>query len=538
MSYNSDFLVIGSGIAGLSCALKLARHGTVAVVTKKTKAESNTNYAQGGIASVFDPSDSFKNHIDDTLNAGAGLCNEDAVRLIVENGPRLIKELGDIGVPFTLKNDGVFDLGREGGHRYHRIVHVKDHTGQDVEKALVEAIKNEPNISIFEDHTSIDLITEHHVFTPFPNVNSQLHCWGAYVLNAKTKKVERFLAKATILASGGCGQVYLHTTNPDIATGDGVAMCYRAGAPIANMEFMQFHPTTLYHPEAQSFLISEAVRGFGGVLITKDGEHFMEKYHEMASLAPRDIVARAIDAELKKRGEPCVYLDITHKNSSDIKNHFPKIYEKCAGFKIDITKEPIPVVPAAHYMCGGVVTDFSGQTSITGLFASGEVTCTGVHGANRLASNSLLEALVFSDFAAQAASTFVKDRDLSLPPVPPWDDSGTFNSEEWVLISHDKMEIKNLMWDYVGIVRSNLRLERALSRIRVIRHEVESFYRRTKMTEGLVELRNLVTVAMLIIHSASLRKESRGLHYTTDYPKRDEELYHKDTIVRQTEFQV
>ena len=531
MKVETDFLVIGTGMAGLSCALKLAAFGSVAIVTKKEKAESNTNYAQGGIAAVFDDSDSFEKHIEDTLQAGDGLCLRKAVEKIVEQGPERVKELEELGVRFTRDKQGHFDLGREGGHHHKRIVHVKDHTGRDVENALLDAVKNEPAITAYEDHTAIDLITEHHVFDPH-NRETDLHCWGAYVLDSRSQKVKRFLAKATILASGGCGQVYLHTTNPGIATGDGVAMSYRAGARIANMEFMQFHPTTLYHPHANSFLISEAVRGFGGELVTMDGNPFMQKYHEMGSLAPRDIVARAIDSELKRRGEPCVYIDLSTQDADKVQNRFPHIYANCLKYKIDITKEPIPVVPAAHYACGGVETDLHGATSISGLYACGEVSCTGVHGANRLASNSLLEAVVFAHSVAHAAGTFYKSEHPKIPSVPPWDESGTFNHEEWVLISHDKLEIQNLMWDYVGIVRSNLRLERALSRLRLIGLEVENFYRRTTVTEELIELRNLATVAMLIVRSALLRKESRGLHFMTDYPRRDDEHYLKNTIIQ------
>jgi len=536
MTSETDFLIIGSGIAGLSCALKLSQFGSVALVTKKHKAESNTNYAQGGIASVFDPGDSYVQHTQDTLTAGAGLCHQDAVRLIVEEGPTRVKELFELGVRFTKTKEGRFDLGIEGGHRAHRIVHVKDHTGKDVETALLEAVKQEPNIHVHEHHAAIDLITEHQVFYPHPPSQAQLHCWGAYVLDSNEGIVKKFLAKATIIATGGCGQVYLHSTNPKIATGDGVAICYRAGAPIANMEFMQFHPTTLSHPEANSFLISEAVRGFGAVLVNKKGESFMEKYHEMASLAPRDIVARSIDTEMKKTGDLCVYLDISHKDPAQVKDRFPLIYENCLRYKIDITKEPIPVVPAAHYACGGVVTDLKGRTSIKGLFACGEVAFTGVHGANRLASNSLLEALVFAHHASLEASEFVRDVHPDFQVIPRWDDSGTFNNEEWVLIAHDALEIKNLMWDYVGIVRSNLRLERALSRIRLIRHEVENYYRRTRVTEGIIELRNLAVVAQLIIQSALLRKESRGLHYTTDYPQKNDELFLQDTIIQRADF--
>jgi L-aspartate oxidase len=533
MSIETDFLVIGSGIGGLSAALKLAEKGTVAVITKKHQSESNTNYAQGGIASVFDKGDSYEQHIQDTLTAGAGLCHEDAVRLIVEQGPLRVQELFQLGVHFTQNDAGQFDLGREGGHHHNRIVHVKDHTGRDVESALLEAARMNPRITIHEHHMVVELITEHQVFSARPASDLSINCWGAYVLDINAEKIERFIAKATILASGGCGQVYLHTTNPSIATGDGIAFAFRAGAAIANMEFMQFHPTTLYHPEANSFLISEAVRGFGGKLIHRDGESFMEKYHPMAALAPRDIVARAIDTELKKRGVPCVYLDVSHLDADAVRNHFPNIYENCLRYKIDITREPIPVVPAAHYACGGVQTDLTGRSSIHGLFACGEVTCTGVHGANRLASNSLLEAVVFAHEASQAAIRFAAKRSTIPSAIPQWDDSGTFNQEEWVLISHDRLEIQNIMWDYVGIVRSNARLERALSRIRLIRQEIENYYKRTRISEGLLELRNLATVAQLITQSAMLRRESRGLHYTTDYPKSDDDFRH-DTLIDRT----
>ena len=528
-----DFLVIGSGVAGLFAALRLADHGSVIIVTKKERSQSNTSWAQGGIASVLDPQDSYEEHVRDTLEAGAGLCDVKAVRMIVERGPALIRELMELGVPFTRTEDGRLDLGREGGHHHRRIVHVKDMTGQYLENALLDAVSRNPNIQLLENHVAVDLITEHHVFTPTPARSHSLNCWGAYVLDSMQGKVRRFTAKATLLATGGCGQVYLHTTNPAIATGDGIAMAFRAGASIANMEFMQFHPTSLYHPDADSFLITEAIRGFGARLINKRGEEFMAKYHPMGSLAPRDIVARAIDAELKKSGERCVYLDVTHKEAEEIRNRFPVVYEKCLSFKIDATREPIPVVPAAHYSCGGVATDLQGATEIAGLYACGEVACTGVHGANRLASNSLLEALVFAENAALAAVESCRSKAFDFPPIPYWDDIGTFNSEEWVLISHDLLEVKNLMWDYVGIVRSTLRLERALSRIRLIRQEVENFYRRTTVTVGLVELRNLATVAQLIIQSALLRRESRGLHYTTDYPRPDDDTFAQNTVIQQ-----
>jgi len=534
MSLESDYLVIGAGIAGLSAALKLARHGSVTVVAKQQADESNTRYAQGGIASVFHPDDTFEQHIQDTLNAGAGLCHVDAVRMVVERGPALVRGLDELGVQFTKTVSGEFDLGREGGHKQKRIVHVKDHTGQNVQLALIDAARKTPNITLLEHHAAVDLITEHHVFTPSQARDASLNCWGAYVLDSRQKRVQRCTAKATVMAAGGVGQVYLHTTNPRVATGDGVAMCYRAGASIANMEFMQFHPTTLYHPDADSFLITEALRGYGGRIVTGQGESFVEKYHPMGSLAPRDVVAQAIDAELKKSGERCVFLDVTHKDAEETKQRFPVIYETCKKYKIDLTTEPIPVVPAAHYSCGGVVTDLQGKTDIAGLYACGEVCSSGVHGANRLASNSLLEALVYAEQCALSASKFVESGEFHFPPIPHWDDEGTFNSEEWVLISHDLMEIKNLMWDYVGIVRSNLRLERALSRIRLIRHEIENFYRRTTVTKDIVELRNLATVAQLIIQSALSRKESRGLHFTTDYPKTNDDEFLKDTVVRQT----
>jgi len=536
MTIKTDFLVIGSGIAGLSFALKIAQHGNVAIITKKEKADSNTNYAQGGVAAVFSRDDSFELHIEDTKKAGAGLCHDDAVQLLVLNGPRRVRELIDWGVEFSRRNppaDTEFDLGREGGHSRNRIVHARDLTGKVVEQSLLEAIKRHPNIRIYEQHIAIDLITEHHL--PCETTESQqLHCWGAYVLDEQTGAIKRFLSRATILATGGCGQIYLHTTNPPIATGDGIAMAYRAGARIANLEFMQFHPTSLYHPQANSFLISEAVRGFGAILKTQGGDRFMTRYHPMAELAPRDIVARAIDAELKKRGEDFVYLDVTHKDSEEIKTRFPNIYENCLRYNIDITRQPIPVVPAAHYMCGGVITDIHGKTSIENLYACGEVACTGVHGANRLASNSLLEAVVFAHQASEhAIKSVAGQRDCDLPEVPAWNDEGTFNQEEWVLISHDLDEVQSLMWDYVGIVRSNLRLKRAQRRINLILKEIETFYKKTRLTTGLIELRNLAQVAWLIINCALHRKESRGLHYTTDYPERDDQHWLKDTVLVQ-----
>ncbi|MFZ5516610.1 MAG: L-aspartate oxidase [Candidatus Zhuqueibacterota bacterium] len=532
-----DFLVIGSGIAGLSFALKAARHGSVAIITKKEKAESNTNYAQGGVAAVFAKDDSFQLHVEDTLKAGAGLCHSDAVDLLITTGPARVQELIEWGVQFSLRHPAMkneLDLGREGGHSRDRIVHARDLTGKIVEQSLLEAIKQHPNIKICEQHIAIDLITEHHLGVGKRQSDSPLHCWGAYVFDENTNLISPYLARATVLATGGCGQIYLHTTNPQIATGDGLAMAYRAGAQIANLEFMQFHPTTLFHPSANSFLISEAVRGFGGKLKTQDGSLFMHKYHPLAELAPRDIVARAIDAELKKRGEEFVYLDVTHKDSAEIKNRFPNIYENCLQYNIDITSQPIPVVPAAHYMCGGVVTDLAGRTTIQNLYACGEVACTGVHGANRLASNSLLEALVFAhQVYDDILKNYHREKADPFPEIPQWNDEGTFNHEEWILISHDKEEVQSLMWDYVGIVRSNLRLKRARRRINLISREIETFFKKTKITPTLVELRNLVLVAKLIIYCAAFRKESRGLHYTTDFPKINDSRWLKDTVVVQ-----
>ena len=529
MTHQTDILVIGSGIAGLFYALRVADTMRVTIVTKKQTVESNTNYAQGGIASVFGKDDSFHLHVDDTLIAGDGLCNRAAVDVIVHEGPPLVEELLRFGVEFTREGNH-FDLGMEGGHSRNRIVHAKDLTGKEIEHALVARCAAHPNITIFENHLAIDLITEHQLIDPPENISNPIHCWGAYVFDDVTKSVKKFVASNTVLCTGGAGHVYLHTTNPSIATGDGVAMAYRAGAKISNMEFIQFHPTTLYHPEASSFLISEAVRGFGAILRNKDGERFMERYDVRKELAPRDIVARAIDSELKRRGEDCVYLDLTHLNAVEVKNHFPNIYQRCLSFKIDITKELVPVVPAAHYVCGGVLTDLYGHTSINQLYACGEVSMSGMHGANRLASNSLLEALVFAHRAAVDTTQRSVDR-IDADLVRDWDDSGTFNNEEEVLISHNRREIQSVMWDYVGIVRSTLRLERALRRIELIEGESENYYKRTKITEMMIEVRNLATVASLIIRCALLRKESRGLHAMSDYPEKNDREYLHDTIL-------
>ncbi|MFA6457106.1 MAG: L-aspartate oxidase [Bacteroidota bacterium] len=531
MNIQTDFLVIGSGIAGLSYAMKAAEIGTVAIVTKKEQAESNTNYAQGGIAAVVSKTDAFENHINDTMKAGAYLCHRDTVELVVKEGPERINELIDVGVQFTKRGE-LLDLGKEGGHSHHRIVHAADLTGKEIERALLAKVSSHPNIQVFENHISIDLITEHHLFGAQKQSLDMIHCWGAYVLDVEKNVVKTFLAKTTLLATGGAGQVYLHTTNPLIATGDGVAMAYRAGAKIANMEFIQFHPTTLFNSGSPSFLISEAVRGFGAILRNSKGEDFMKKYDPQGSLAPRDIVARAIDNELKRSGDECVYLDLKHLHGPAVKDHFPNIYDRCMKFGIDITSDLVPVVPAAHYTCGGVVVDIDGATTISGLYAVGEVSMTGLHGANRLASNSLLEAVVFSHRAVEKIK-HKKNNGANVPPtIPDWDDSGTINSEEWVLVSHNRKEIQQLMWDYVGIVRSNHRLERAQRRTKLILEEVNGFYKRTKVTEGLIELRNLSCVADLIIRSALERKESRGLHYTTDYQTVDDIHWLKDTVIQ------
>lgn len=523
-----DFLVLGSGAAGLSYALKVAEHGSVGIITKKNSAESNTNYAQGGIASVLDDNDSFEKHVQDTLIAGAGLCHEDVVRLVVGEGPAVIKELLALGARFTEQN-GKLDLGREGGHSHERIVHAADTTGKEIERALLQAASTHPNITILEHHFAMELITEHHLGKKVTRYDTDTHCFGVYVLNTKSERVEKVLAKTTMLSTGGAGQVYQHTTNPEIATGDGIAMAYRAKVRVANMEFIQFHPTSLFAPGSDSFLISEAVRGKGGILRNSSGKAFMELYDERKELAPRDIVARAIDDQLKKSGEDCVFLDVTHLDSEVIHTHFPNIYKTCQNYGIDITKEYIPVVPAAHYICGGVCTDSFGQTSIDRLFACGEVTHTGIHGANRLASNSLLEALVFSGRAAQKAILKASES-THQENIPDWDDSGTENNDEWILISHNKKELQQIMWDYVGIVRSNHRLERAFRRTELLHKETEDFYSRTKVSVPLCELRNLIAVAYIIIKSAMKRKESRGLHYTTDYPHTNPELSH-DTII-------
>jgi L-aspartate oxidase len=526
-----DFLVLGSGIAGLSFALKVAARGKVAIITKKNRAESNTNYAQGGIAAVTSKEDSFELHVRDTLEAGAGLCKESVVRAIIEEGPARIQELIELGMHFSERETPLangareLDLGKEGGHSKRRILHAKDITGREIERALLAAVAAQPNIEIFENHFAVNLITSQRIELPGEN-----RCLGVHVLDKATGTVDTFAAPVTLLATGGCGKVYLYTTNPDIATGDGVAMAYRAGASVANMEFIQFHPTCLYHPKAKSFLISEAVRGEGGVLKTIGGVKFMDQYHPLKSLAPRDIVARAIDSEMKKSGADYVLLDITHKPADFVRERFPNIYNTCLSYGIDITREPIPVVPAAHYQCGGVMTNLDGQTDISGLYAVGEVACTGLHGANRLASNSLLEALVCAHRAAE--------RVLALrpaapnPALPAWQSGGAHNPDEMVVVSHNWDEIRRVMWDYVGIVRTNKRLQRALTRIANLQEEIQQYYWDFIVTSDLLELRNIATVAELIVKSALRRPESRGLNYNLDYPQADPAWSQRDTVLR------
>ncbi|HMQ69360.1 MAG TPA: L-aspartate oxidase [Ignavibacteria bacterium] len=553
----TDYLIIGSGIAGLSLALRLSEFGSVSVITKKQKAESNTNYAQGGIAAVmYDDdetdyqNDNYDLHIKDTVDCGAGICNLKAVEKIVYEGPDRVRELIEFGARFS-KENGKLSLGKEGGHSRNRIIHASDLTGKEIERALLNRISKHRNITIYEYYFAIDFLTDKNL----KNKKSKgKKCYGIYAMNVKNNKVEKIIARETILATGGAGQVYLHTSNPAIATGDGIAMGYRAGCKIGNMEFIQFHPTTLYDPEisdtsSQVFLISEAVRGAGAVLKTMKGREFMHKYDKRKSLAPRDIVARAIDNEMKKSGDPHVCLDLTHLDPDKIKKEFPNIYKKCLSKGIDITKEMIPVVPAAHYTCGGIVTDLKGRTNVENLYASGEVTMTGVHGANRLASNSLLEAMVFSYAIFEELERKLRqdnqkklkvknnrsDAQTALNSIYKniydWNEEGIENNEEWILISHNRKEIKEVMSDFVGIVRNTLRLERAYRRIKMMRDEIEDFYKKTKVSVELLELRNLVTVAYLIIKSAMMRKESRGLHYMLDYPERDDKRFLKDTVL-------
>ncbi|MFZ1864443.1 MAG: L-aspartate oxidase [Polyangiales bacterium] len=518
MRAQSDYLVLGSGVAGLSFALEAARHGSVTMVTKRSRTDSATNWAQGGIAAVLDPSDSFEAHARDTLNTGGGLSHLEVVEMVVRDGPARIRELMELGARFSLTGEGpTLDLTREGGHSARRVVHAGDITGEEIQRVLVEAAAASPNIQIIEDHMAIDLV-EASKFGGPPRVV------GAYVLDERTGAVKTFLAKATVLATGGAGKVYLYTSNPDVATGDGIGMAYRAGAELANMEFFQFHPTCLFHPEAKSFLISEALRGEGGILRLRSGEAFMPWHHEMKDLAPRDVVARAIDYEMKRLGDDHVYLDMTHKPASFILERFPNIHARCLEFGIDMTKEPIPVVPAAHYMCGGIVVDMSGRTTLDGLWAVGEVTCTGLHGANRLASNSLLEGLVYGHRSALAAIGAVQSSTDAAPvKVPDWDVGEAVPSDEAVVVSQNWDEIRRFMWNFVGIVRSDRRLRRAARRIDMLQDEIKEYYWAHLVNRDMLELRNIADVAELIIRCASARKESRGLHYNLDYPHSGDE---------------
>jgi L-aspartate oxidase len=516
----SDYLVLGSGISGLTFALEAAKRGEVAVVTKRAIADTNTNWAQGGIAAVMDPDDSFDAHSADTLRVGYGLSKKNVVDLVVQDGPDRIRELIELGASFNENGAHELDLTREGGHTARRVVHAGDVTGREVQRVLVEAVRRHPNIRVFEDHMAIDLIDLSRFGGPHQIA-------GAYVLEETKGEVHTFAARATILATGGAGKVYLYTSNPDIATGDGVAMAYRAGALIANMEFFQFHPTALYHPRAKSFLISEALRGEGGILRLENGEPFMVRHHEMKDLAPRDVVARAIDYERKRTGADCVYLDMRAHDESYLRDRFPNIYGECLRFGIDMSKEPIPVVPAAHYMCGGVVCDEDGRTKLPGLWAIGEVACTGLHGANRLASNSLLEGLVYGKRAAVA----LKDvRQHRLAEPPDWDVGSAQPSDEAVVVTQNWDELRRFMWNYVGIVRSDRRLRRAARRVALLKDEIREYYWKHLVTRDLLELRNIADVAEMIIACASTRTESRGLHYTIDHPETDPELA-RDTLI-------
>ena len=524
-------MIIGSGIAGLTFALQAAEHGSVFIITKKKESDSNTNYAQGGIASVIDINDSFNQHIADTITAGAGLCNKNAVDLVVKEGPKAIQRLINWGVQFTKTKEGKLSLVKEGGHSSHRIAHSDDLTGKEIERALVLAVHNHPNITIFTDHYAIDFITDHQLSGKYDSEHQQ--CYGAYVFDSKKKQVHLFLADTTVICSGGIGQLYLHTTNPEIATADGIAMAFRAGCEIENLEFVQFHPTSLYRSDAEkngiSFLISEAVRGFGGILRNHDGEAFMLRYDERGDLAPRDIVARAIDSEMKKSLKSHVWLDLTHKKSDEIKSHFPNIYKTCKSLKIDITNEFIPVVPSAHYSCGGIKTDLHGRTRLNRLYACGEVASTGLHGANRLASNSLLEAVVFSSeiYKDILIRKFTSTKNLD---IPEWENDNKHHTEKWDIIAHDKKLIQQIMWDFVGIIRSRFKLKRAMRRLNMLYLEIEDYYKRSIIFPELLELRNITTSAYLVVRCSLMRKESRGLHYVDDFPILDKTIIKNSTL--------
>ena len=521
MVHKFDFLVIGSGIAGMSFALKVADKGRVAVICKTTLEDANTSYAQGGIASVTAPIDDFEKHIKDTLIAGDNCGDIKVIEKVVREAPAQIAELIKWGVDFDKDDKGNFDLHKEGGHSEFRILHHKDTTGAEIQKSLIDRVKNHPNIKVFDHHFAIEILTQHHLGVKITRQMDNIECYGAYILNEATNNIHTFLSKVTMIATGGIGSIYQTTTNPLVATGDGIAMVYRAKGHVKDMEFVQFHPTALYNPkERPSFLISEAMRGYGAVLRTQSGKEFMQKYDERKSLAPRDIVARAIDTEMKNRGEDYVYLDVTFKDAEETKKHFPNIYEKCLSEGIDITKDFIPVAPAAHYLCGGIVVDLDGQSTIRRLYAAGECSCTGLHGANRLASNSLIEAVVYADAASKHAISNI-DKYSFREDIPVWNDEGTSLPEEMVLITQSVKEVGAIMSSYVGIVRSNLRLKRAFDRLEILYREAENLFIRSVVSRDICELRNIINVSYLVIRQAMERKESRGLHYTIDYPNKN-----------------
>ena len=521
-----DVLVIGSGAAGLSLALAVAPRARVAVLSKGALKEGNTVHAQGGVAAVLSEDDTIDSHVADTLKAGAGLCDADAVRFVVENGRKAIERLIGLGVEFTHDEDnGGFHLTREGGHSQRRIIHAADATGEAIEKTLEERVRAEPNISLFENHLAIDLIARGKAG------GEERRCQGAYALDIDADRVRLLRAKTVVLATGGASKVYLYTSNPDCSTGDGIALAWRAGCRVSNMEFSQFHPTCLFHPQAKSFLVTEAIRGEGGHLLLADGSRFMDRFHPDGELAPRDIVARAIDHEMKRLGIECVYLDISHKSREFIESHFPTVRQKCLEFGFDMTKEPLPVVPAAHYTCGGVIADLRARTDVDGLYAIGEVACSGLHGANRMASNSLLECLVFAESAAQDILENL-DRFPDPPELPQWDESWVTDADEDVVVSHNWEELRRFMWDYVGIVRTDRRLERAKRRVDLLLGEIAEYYGNFHVTSDLLELRNLALVANLIIRSAAMRGESRGLHYTLDHPEPDDSRPPQNTILK------
>ncbi|MBO7606469.1 MAG: L-aspartate oxidase [Paludibacteraceae bacterium] len=539
MTKKYDFLVIGSGIAGMSFALKVAHKGKVAILCKTEMEEANTHYAQGGVASVTKPTDEFEHHVIDTLIAGDGICDEAVVRKVVEGAPEQIKQLVSWGVDFDKNEKGDYDLHKEGGHSDFRILHHKDNTGEEIQKSLIKAVKNHPNIDVYDQHFAIEIITQHHLGQLVKHTTPNIECYGAYVLDIRTNHVHTFLSKITMMATGGIGNIYQTTTNPPVATGDGISMVYRAKGLVEDMEFVQFHPTALYHPgDRPSFLITEAMRGYGGILRNKKGEAFMKKYDSRGSLAPRDVVARAIDNEMKITGDEHVYLDVTHKDPETTKREYPTIYNKCLSIGIDITKDYIPVAPAAHYLCGGIKVDMNARTSIHNLYAAGECSRTGLHGANRLASNSLIEAVVYADAAAKDALKYLPAISWN-EEIPEWNDEGTSLNEEMVLITQSEKEVNQIMNAYVGIVRSNLRLKRAYDRLEILYRETENLFQRSVVSKEICELRNIINTAYLVIKAASQRKESRGLHYTIDYPKKNSHmnLYDTDELLRMGESQ-